>query len=65
MTRQLVRSFVSGVVAAFIIGAALPAFAQTGSLRGKVLDQKGQPVEKADVVLDFVGDLKTVAAALR
>jgi tetratricopeptide (TPR) repeat protein len=57
MAHQLVRRFISAAVAVFIVGAALPAFAQNGSLRGKVVDQAGQPVDRAEVVLDFVGDL--------
>lgn len=57
MTRQPVRMWISGAVAALIVGAAAPALAQQASLRGKVIDQAGKAVEKAEVVLDFVGDL--------
>jgi cytochrome c-type biogenesis protein CcmH/NrfG len=32
-----------------------PAQAQVGAARGKVLDEKGQPIEGAKVVIDFMG----------
>jgi tetratricopeptide (TPR) repeat protein len=61
MSRHLARRLLSGAIAAMLVGIALPAAAQTAGtagLRGKVLDETGKPVDKADVVLDYVGDLK-------
>jgi tetratricopeptide (TPR) repeat protein len=37
--------------------AGLPAQAQTGTARGKVLDEKNQPVEAAKVEINFLGDV--------
>src|SRR5260370_19934893 len=42
----------------FVLGLALvgvPAQAQTGTARGKVVDEKGQPIPEAKVVLEFTG----------
>ena len=39
----------------FVLGLAAmgtPAFAQTGQVKGKVVDAKNQPVEKADVIIE-------------
>lgn len=49
------------VLAALALGLALaaqPASAQTGTVRGKVVDEKGQAVPEAKVVIDFQGGLK-------
>jgi len=38
-----------------VLGLALvgsPALAQTGQVKGKVVDAKNQPVEKADVIIE-------------
>jgi Flp pilus assembly protein TadD len=37
---------------------AAPAWAQTGALRGKVVNEDGRPVDAAEIILDFVGDVK-------
>jgi tetratricopeptide (TPR) repeat protein len=59
MSRHLTRSILSATVAIALVGAALPALAQgTAHLRGKVVDETGKPVPQAEVVLEFVGDLK-------
>lgn len=56
MTRKIrMFTLIAGVVAA-LVATALPAAAQVGSLRGKVVDETGKPVEGAEIVLDFVGD---------
>jgi len=56
MTRRFFRPLLAGAVAALLVGAAMPASAQTGSLRGKVIDETGKPVPEAEIVLDFKGD---------
>ncbi len=59
MSRHLIRSLVSAAVAIALVGAAVPVLAQgQAGLRGKVLDSTGKPVPNAEVVLEFVGDLK-------
>jgi tetratricopeptide (TPR) repeat protein len=48
------------VAGAFLLGLsalALPAHAQTGTARGKVLDEKGQPIEGAKVLIEFQGGI--------
>src|SRR5512147_90586 len=49
------------VAVLFLLGlglvAAQPAAAQTGSARGKVLDDKGQPVLDAKVTIEFMGGI--------
>ena len=45
-----------GVVLALTIAAvlfAVPSYAQTGGVRGKVLDGAGKPLEKAKVIVEF------------
>jgi tetratricopeptide (TPR) repeat protein len=48
------RFFLAGFFACVAL-AAVPAAAQTGTARGKVLDEQGQPLEGAKVELDFQG----------
>jgi Flp pilus assembly protein TadD len=46
------------IAGGFVLGIALvgaPAHAQTGTARGKVMDEKGQPVPEAKVLLEFTG----------
>jgi tetratricopeptide (TPR) repeat protein len=58
MSRHLTRTLLSAAAIA-LVGAAWPALAQgTAGLRGKVVDETGKPVPQAEVVLEFVGDLK-------
>jgi tetratricopeptide (TPR) repeat protein len=52
MRTSLIRGMLALVVA---LGLAIPAAAQTGGIRGKVVDQKGQPVEGAKIVLESSG----------
>jgi len=47
------------VVLALVVGAA-PAFAQTGQIKGKVVDQAGQPVDAAQVKLYNHGTNRTI-----
>ena len=59
-----VRAIVVGAAAVLLAAWATTASAQTGSLRGKVVDSNGKPVDQAEVTFDFVGDynrqLKTI-----
>jgi Tfp pilus assembly protein PilF len=54
MTRHVLRGALATAIA-LIVGLAAPAYAQNGSLRGKVVDQDGRGVPDIEVVLDFVG----------
>lgn len=54
MISQRIR-VAAGVVLALAIAAT--ASAQTGTLRGKVVDAKGQPVADAKVTIDFKGNI--------
>jgi tetratricopeptide (TPR) repeat protein len=47
-----------GLFAALLVGLASPVAAQSGALSGKVVDSSSRPVDRAEVILDFVGDLK-------
>jgi tetratricopeptide (TPR) repeat protein len=59
MSRHQIRRMLSVTVAAALVGTALPALGQgTAGLRGKVIDEAGKPVPQAEVVLEYVGDLK-------
>ena len=51
MKRHLV---IGGLLAAFVLAGA-EARAQTGTARGKVVDDKGQPIVDAKIVLDYQG----------
>lgn len=48
----------AGTCAALMIAAT--AFAQSGQVRGKVLDDKGQPVVDAKVTFDFKGNITRI-----
>ena len=49
------RSLLAGGLCAAALLAGTEAFAQTGTARGKVLDEKNQPVVEAAVALEFLG----------
>jgi len=51
---QLRRSLMTAVLALAVAFAAAPAAAQTGSVRGKVLDAQGNPVDGAKVSLQNI-----------
>ena len=65
MTRRLLRGLQMGAALALVLGLSVPALAQQGNLRGKVVDESGKPVPEAEIIMDFVGDfsrqLKTVS----
>jgi tetratricopeptide (TPR) repeat protein len=52
--RRAARVAAAAVLA---LSVATAASAQTGQVRGKVLDEKGQPVADAKITFDFKGDL--------
>jgi len=56
MNRFLVRGLMTGVMAFGLIGMAAPAFAQNGTLKGKVVTEGGQPAAAVEVVLEQTGD---------
>lgn len=59
MTRnRMIRAALVTVVALGLSVLASPAFAQMGSLKGRVVDADGKPVPDVEVVLDFIGDMK-------
>jgi tetratricopeptide (TPR) repeat protein len=61
MTAERFRGAVrmaAGVV--FALSFAAVASAQTGQIRGKVLDAQGQPVPDAKIVIDFKGNITRV-----
>ena len=51
------RLMLMGGVLASLFLAVAPASAQTGAARGKVLDEKGQPLIDAKIEIDFQGGL--------
>src|SRR5687768_17586002 len=55
MKRTRVTGLLVACVFAVLSAAAAPAFAQMGSLRGKVVDTEGKPVADAEVVFEYVG----------
>ena len=56
MTKQLVRVLTVIACAWMMALIATPAQAQSGSLKGKVVDEAGKPVADVEITLDFVGD---------
>jgi len=52
------RSLAIGALAlGLTVFLALPAAAQTGQVKGKVLDAQGQPIEGAAILIEYVGAL--------
>jgi tetratricopeptide (TPR) repeat protein len=47
----------TGVLLVLCIAVAAPAYAQLGSLRGRVVDEAGQPVPDADLTFEYGGDM--------
>ena len=46
-----------GMCVALIVATAAPAYAQLGSLQGRVVDDAGKPVPDAEVALQYKGEL--------
>ena len=58
MKRQWsVPGMVVSICAALLLAVAAPAFAQLGSLQGRVVDETGKPVPDAEVVFEFQGGI--------
>ena len=55
MTRHNLRVLFVSAIVLVVAALAAPAYAQNGSLRGKVVDEAGQGVPEVEVVFDFVG----------
>src|SRR5262249_35303730 len=49
------RALFAGGLAVCLALVSVPAFAQSGSARGKVVDDKGQAIPEAKVVIEFQG----------
>jgi tetratricopeptide (TPR) repeat protein len=47
-----------GLLAALVLGGALAGAQGTGTARGKVLDDKGQPIIDAKIAIEYQGELK-------
>jgi tetratricopeptide (TPR) repeat protein len=64
MKRTAIRGFLTGAATVLLTAWATAAAAQVGTIRGKVVDTNGKPVDQAEVILDFIGDynrqLKTI-----
>jgi len=58
MNRHVNRGLLVCVLALGLSGVASSAFAQTGSLKGKVVTEDGRPAASVEVVFDFVGEVK-------
>jgi tetratricopeptide (TPR) repeat protein len=50
-------SIVAGLCVVALVVVATPAYAQLGSLKGKVVDEAGKPVPDVDISLDFAGEM--------
>jgi tetratricopeptide (TPR) repeat protein len=48
---------VLGAALALCVALAAPAYAQLGSLKGRVVDETGKPVPDAEVTFEFLGEL--------
>jgi cytochrome c-type biogenesis protein CcmH/NrfG len=57
------RVLAAGGLLLGVLLCGVPAQAQVGAARGKVLDEKGQPVEGAKVEIDFTGGVTRKAEA--
>lgn len=55
MNRFFVRGLMTGALALGLIGMPAPAFAQNGTLKGKVITEEGQAAAAVEVVLEQTG----------
>jgi tetratricopeptide (TPR) repeat protein len=53
--QPVIRRLVVSLCAVLMLVVAAPTYAQMGSVRGKVVDEAGNPVPNADVSYEFVG----------
>lgn len=56
MNRFLIRGLMTGVLALGLAGVAAPAFAQNGTLKGKVVTEEGTAAAAVEIVLEMTGD---------
>lgn len=56
MTGRLLRGLQVSAMAVLFVGLSVPASAQQGNMRGKVVDESGKPVPEVEIILDFKGD---------
>jgi tetratricopeptide (TPR) repeat protein len=56
--RSFLRALVASAVVLSLLAIAAPASAQMGSLRGRVVDANGKPVDRAQLVFEFLGDIQ-------
>jgi tetratricopeptide (TPR) repeat protein len=54
--------FVIGAVIVTLAALAVPAYAQNGGLKGKIMDETGQPVREAVITFEQAGNPKKVSA---
>ncbi len=47
------RSLIALVITLAVVLFATPSYAQTGMVKGKVLDGAGKPLEKAKVLIEY------------
>src|SRR5262245_49465146 len=59
--RSSVGALVIGVLALVLAAMATPAAAQTGGVRGRIVDESGKPMDGVTVVLDSPEGLGTVS----
>ena len=64
MNRFLIRGLMTGVVAVGLLGTAAPAFAQNGTLKGKVVTEGGTAAASVEVVLELTGDTPRTIRAI-
>jgi Tfp pilus assembly protein PilF len=57
MDRKIVARIWLGLMVGMALWVASPAYAQVGTLRGKVVDEAGQGVAGATVTFDFLGEI--------
>jgi tetratricopeptide (TPR) repeat protein len=50
-------NMILGAIFALVVGIASPAYAQLGSLKGRVVDEAGKPVPDAELAFDYTGEL--------
>jgi tetratricopeptide (TPR) repeat protein len=57
MTRKFVaRGLLAGLLAAALVAVSTPAFAQIGTIKGRVVDDQGKPVPDAQLNFDYQGE---------
>jgi tetratricopeptide (TPR) repeat protein len=57
MNRTMARGVLFGLAVAALMLVAAPAYAQLGTIKGRVVDESGKPVAGATVQFDYTGEL--------